>query len=190
MPEPICDICGKPIGVPGECIQCRMKRPSFDRMISVGVFDGLLKDIIHSFKYNNATVFKKPLAGLMFDLLSQKGIHADMITFVPLHWTRMISRGYNQAALIAHELSGYMGIDMRYNVIRKVRKTLNQVGLKRSERMNNLRGVFVSGKVKGKDVMVVDDVITTGSTAQEVSASLKRAGASNVIFASVGRIIR
>jgi len=167
-----------------------MRRPSFDRMVSAGVFEGLLKDIIHRFKYNNATVFKKPLAGLLFDLISEKNIYADLITFVPLHWTRMMSRGYNQAALIAHELSGYMGIDMRYNVLQKVRRTLSQVGLKRSERINNLRGVFISDKVKGKDVMVVDDVITTGRTAQEVSASLKRAGASKVIVASVGRIIR
>jgi len=158
-------------------------------MVSAGVFDGLLKDIIHSFKYNNATVFKKPLAGLVFDLLIRKDIHADMITFVPLHWTRMMSRGYNQAALIGRELSGYMGIDMRYNAIRKVRRTPSQVGLKRSERRGNLRGAFVSDKVKGKDVLVVDDVITTAQTAQEVSASLKRAGAAQVIFTSIGRII-
>jgi len=113
-----------------------------------------------------------------------------MITFVPMHWTRMISRGYNQAALIARELSGYMGIYMRYDVIHKKRRTLSQVGLKRSDRMGNLRDVFLSAGVDGKTVLVVDDVITTTRTAREVARSLKKAGASYVLFVSVGRMIR
>lgn len=190
IPEPICDICGTAIGAPGICIECQYKPPPFDKMLSAGVFEGLLKDIIHKFKYNNATLYKKPLAGLVSDMLLHTGICPDMITFVPLHWTRMISRGYNQTALIARELAGYMGMDMRYDVIHKTRKTLSQVGLKRTERMGNLRNVFISNGVNGKSVMVVDDVITTARTAHEVSRSLKRAGASHVIFVSVGRIIR
>ena len=191
VPAPICDICGKPIGSPGICIECRDKPPPFDKMLSAGVFAGLLKDIIHQFKYNNVTVFKKPLAGFIFDVLEHTDdVCPDMITFVPLHWTRMVSRGYNQAALIARELSGYMDIDMRYDVIQKKHKTPSQVGLKRSDRMGNLRDVFKSSGVNGKAVMVVDDVITTTRTAREVSRSLKRAGASYVIFVSIGRMIR
>jgi len=190
VPEPVCDICGKPIGSCGTCIECQFMRPPFDKMLSAGVFEGLLKDIIHRFKYHNATLFKKPLAGLVFDMLARTDISPDMITFVPLHWTRMVGRGYNQAALIARELSGYMGIDMRYDVIHKERRTPSQVGLKRSDRMRNLRDVFISTGVNGKAVLVVDDVITTTLTAREVSRSLKRAGASHVVFVSVGRMIR
>ncbi len=190
VPEPVCAVCGSPIPFPGICLSCQSGRPPFDRMLSAGIFDGLLKDIIHAFKYHRATAFRKPLAGLAFDMLEHAGISADMITFVPLHWTRMISRGYNQAALIARELSGYMGIDMRYDVIRKIRRTIPQVGLKRSDRIGNLRGVFRSCGVSDKSVLVVDDVITTTQTAREVSRSLKRAGASYVVFVSVGRIIR
>ena len=190
VPEPVCDICGKPIGSSGICIECQFRRPPFDKMLSAGVFDGLLKDMIHQFKYHKATLFKKPLAGLVFDMLARTEICPDMITFVPLHWTRMVSRGYNQSALIARELSGYMGIDVRYDIILKKRRTLSQVGLKRSDRMGNLRDVFFSTGVSGKTVLVVDDVITTTRTAREVSRSLKRAGASYVIFVSVGRMIR
>jgi len=190
VPEPVCDICGKPIGSSGICIECQFRRPPFDKMLSAGVFDGLLKDMIHQFKYHKATLFKKPLAGLVFDMLARTEICPDMITFVPLHWTRMVSRGYNQSALIARELSGYMGIDVRYDIILKKRRTLSQVGLKRSDRMGNLRDVFRSTGVSGKTVLVVDDVITTTRTAREVSRSLKRAGASYVIFVSVGRMIR
>ncbi|HOO38869.1 MAG TPA: ComF family protein [Deltaproteobacteria bacterium] len=190
VPGPVCDICGKPIGSPGTCIECVRKRPPFDKVLSAGVFEGLLKDIIHQFKYHNATWFKKPLAGLVFDALAHTDVCPDMITFVPMHWTRMISRGYNQAALIARELSGYMGIYMRYDVIHKKRRTLSQVGLKRSDRMGNLRDVFLSAGVDGKTVLVVDDVITTTRTAREVARSLKKAGASYVLFVSVGRMIR
>ena len=190
VPGPVCDICGTAIGAPGTCIQCQYKSPPFDKILSAGVFDGLLKDIIHKFKYNGATIYKKPLAGLVYDALVHAGICPDLITFVPLHWTRMISRGYNQAALIARELSGYMGVDMRYDVIHKTKKTRSQAGLKRTDRMGNLRNVFISQGVNGKSVMVVDDVITTARTAYEVSMSLKSAGASHVTFVSVGSVIR
>lgn len=159
-------------------------------MLSAGVFEGLLKDMIHKFKYNGATVYKKPLAGFVYEMLLPTGIRPDMVTFVPLHWTRMISRGYNQSALIARELSGYMGVDIRYDVIRKTHRTRSQVGMRRKERMSNLHGAFISSGVNGKSVMVVDDVITTARTAHEVSGSLKRAGASSVFFVSVGRIVR
>jgi ComF family protein len=190
LPEPTCRICGKPIGSPGICLECQSSTPPFDRILSAGIFDGLLKDIIHKFKYNNATVYKKPLAGIMYKALVSSEISADMITFVPLHWTRLISRGYNQAALIAGELSGYMGIDVRYDVIKKMHRTTSQVGLKKSDRLRNLRDAFRSSGVRGKSVMVVDDVITTTQTAREVSKSLKKAGASRVIFVSAGRISR
>jgi ComF family protein len=190
LPEPICRICGKSIGSPGICLECQSSTPDFDRILSAGIFDGLLKDIIHKFKYSNATVYKKPLAGMIYKVIVTSGISADMITYVPLHWTRLISRGYNQAALIAGELSGYMGIDVRYEVIKKVRWTASQVGLKRSDRIRNLRSAFRSSGVRGKSVMVVDDVITTTQTARDVSKSLKKAGASRVIFVSAGRIVR
>ena len=120
VPAPTCEICGKPTGTKGVCLQCQHNHPPFDLMISAGVFEGLLKDLIHKFKYNKVTIYKKLLAHLISDIILQHDIQKDILTFVPLHWTRMVSRGYNHSALIAREVSGSVGMHLRYNVIKKV----------------------------------------------------------------------
>ncbi len=189
LPEPVCDICGTALGTPGICIGCQCNPPAYDKMLSACVFDGLMQDVIHRFKYHRATVFKKFLAKQIFRAVSEKGIKPDILTFVPLHWSRMIRRGYNQSALIARDLSGYMGVDVRYGILHKTIKTPSQVGLPKKDRERNLKAVFSARGVEGKSVMVVDDVITTGRTAQEISKTLKLAGAQYVIFVSVGRTV-
>jgi ComF family protein len=175
--------------MPGICLECRLNPPPYDKVFSVCRFEGLIQEVILKFKYRRLTIFKKFLAELIFSMLSQREISSDILTFVPLHWSRMIRRGYNQSALIARELSGYMGIGVRYGILHKTRNTPSQVGLKKKEREQNLKSSFSASGVEGKSVMVVDDVITTGQTAREVSKALKQAGASEVIFVSVGRTI-
>jgi ComF family protein len=165
------------------------QHPPFDRMISAASFEGLLKDIIHSFKYRNATFYKAFLGMILFEALVKEKVDCDLITFVPLHWTRMVSRGYNQAALIAGELAKHMDRNLCFDVLKKSRMTLPQVGLGRMMRKKNIRGAFRASGVKGKAVLVVDDVVTTGQTAREVSKALRKAGASHIVFASVGRMI-
>jgi ComF family protein len=159
-------------------------------MVSAFIFEGPIKDIIHSFKYADATYYKKYLARVLFDMIKAQGLLCYVVTFVPLHWTRMISRGYNQAALIAGELAGLLGLPVSYGALRKTRGTLPQVGLRKQERKTNIRGAFLASGVQDKAVLVVDDVITTGQTAREVSKALKKTGASYVLFASVGRIVQ
>lgn len=189
LPEPVCDICGKPIGTPGICLECRINPPAYDKCMSACRFEGPVQEVIHRFKYRHATVYKKFLAGLLYSMIREKGIHADIVTPVPLHWSKLVARGYNQSSLIAQELSRYMKTDVRYGILSKARKTPNQVGLSRRDRGRNLRRVFRACKVEGKTVMVVDDVITTGGTASEISRTLKDAGAAKVVFVSVGRAV-
>jgi len=152
-------------------------------------FDGPVKDMIHAFKYADATFYKKFLTRVLYDTVKDEMEHCDLITFVPLHWSRMIARGYNQAALIARELSRLTRIPVCYGVLKKTRGTPTQVGLSRHQRKRNLSGAFHAQGVSGKAVLVVDDVITTGHTALEVSRTLKKAGADYVLFASVGRLV-
>ncbi|HNY65406.1 MAG TPA: ComF family protein [Deltaproteobacteria bacterium] len=189
LPDPVCDTCGTPVGTPGTCIGCTVRPPAYDRCLSACRFEGTVREVIHRFKYRHATVYKRFLAGLLFSVISEKGIRADILTPVPLHWSRLVLRGYNQSSLIARELSRYMKTDVRYGILRKTRKTPRQAGLSKKDRGRNLRRAFSAGRVEGKSVMVVDDVITTGSTAQEVSRALKDAGAAQVIFVSVGRAV-
>ena len=186
---PVCEVCGETIGTPGVCLECSLNPPPYDHVLSVCRFEGLMREVILKFKYRKSTVFKKFLAELVFTMLSEREISPDILTFVPLHWSRMIRRGYNQSALIARELSGYIGVSVRYGVLRKTRNTPSQVGLERKDRERNLKSAFSARGVRGKSVMVVDDVITTGQTAREVSKALKRAGASQVIFVSIGRTV-
>jgi len=187
VPKPVCDTCGRPIGTPGQCLMCHEKPPPFDRIMSVAVFEGLLKDSIHAFKYNRATIYKRFFAHMLYEMICNADIESDILTFVPLHWTRQMQRGYNQSALIARELSGYIGVDVRYNVLRKVRRTCSQVGLGKDQRKANLKGAFTAADVDKRSVLVVDDVITTGQTAFEVSSALRKAGASYIVIASIGR---
>lgn len=189
LPQPGCEICGKPLGRPGVCIECLERRPEFDRVVSYACFDGIIRDIIHAFKYRKKTVFKRFLGELVSGLLTEMDIDIDIITPVPLYWTRLFSRGFNQAALIAKEVSWRTGIALDCSVLKKTRKTAIQVSLSGKEREKNLKGAFVASGVKGKAVMVIDDVITTGATANEVARALKSAGASYVLFAGVARTI-
>jgi ComF family protein len=172
------------------CLRCLTAPPPFDRMMSACIFEGPIKDIIHSFKYADATYYKKYLAQVLFEMIEAEGRSCDMVTFVPLHWTRMVSRGYNQAALIARELAGLLGLPVSYSALKKTRGTPPQVGLRKQERTRNVRGAFLASGVQDKAVLVVDDVVTTGQTAREVSKALKKTGARYVLFASVGRIVQ
>lgn len=157
--------------------------------MSAALFDGPLKDMIHAFKYADATYFKRYLARMLYDTVRDELGRCDLVTFVPLHWSRMMTRGYNQAALMARELSRLARIPVGYGVLKKTRGTPTQVGLSRREREKNLSRAFLARGVAGKAVLVVDDVITTGHTAREVSRALKKAGACHVVFASAGRIV-
>jgi ComF family protein len=189
LPEPCCDRCGAPVGTPGLCLECMVNPPAYDLCVSACRFEGTLRELMHRFKYRHATAYKKFLAGLMYQRIRDKGIHADVVTPVPLHWSRIVARGYNQSSLLAQELSRYMKTDVRYGILSKTRKTPNQVGLSKRDRGRNLKRVFRAVSVEGKTVMVVDDVVTTGSTAREISRTLKDAGAAKVIFVSVGRAV-
>lgn len=190
LDAPLCEVCGRPVGTPGVCLQCLLSPPPFDRMVGACVYEGLIQDIIHQFKYRRATVFSKFLAGLVAESLACCDCGSpDLVTAVPLHWSRLMQRGYNQSMLIACELSGYIGGVVRYDVLHKTRKTPSQVGLPKAERERNLEGSFTAAGVKGTSVVVIDDVITTGRTAREVSRALRRAGAARVVFASVARTV-
>jgi len=171
-------------------MHCQSSPPPFDRMVSAFLFQGPIKDIIHSFKYADATYLKHYLAQVLCETIRSEDPPCDVVTFVPLHWGRMILRGYNQAALLASQLARLMGREVRFNALKKIRETPPQVGLGRKERNKNLRGAFRASGVHGKSVLVVDDVVTTGQTAYEVSTALKESGARYVFFASVGRIVQ
>jgi len=180
----------------GLCVNCRECRPDFERAVSFGEYRDGLRTLIHLLKYEAVIPARSPLGRMLAEAISEllpgAGEGKPLLVPVPLHRSRRRSRGFNQAELIAraafrrlpHKLEFAPGILVRR------RETISQVGLSREERIQNMRGAFhVSdrGRVKGRNVIVVDDVMTTGTTLSECARVLRQAGAAKVWAATVAR---
>ncbi|HSM79866.1 MAG TPA: ComF family protein [Bryobacteraceae bacterium] len=170
-----------PLDEQGRCALCRSGWSSFDSAYSFGAFDDELRELVHLFKYGRVEALARPLARWMRQALPA-GERFDYLTPMPLHWTRAWTRGYNQAALLASEISRGTGIPV-LPAVRRVRRTPAQAGLTRTGRRANVAGAFAAGKtekIHGKRILLVDDVLTTGATAQAIAQSLRKSGARRV----------
>ena len=119
-----------------------------------------------------------------------RGVGADVVIPVPLHWRRRLKRGYNQSAALAWELAARLGLPCKPRWLRRIRDTPHQMGLSRTERQANVRGAFRAGawaRLRGKVVLLVDDVLTTGTTASEAARALREAGAARVLAVVLAR---
>jgi ComF family protein len=180
----------------GRCAGCRDFPPEFDRAVSFGEYQGGLRGLIHLLKYESVLPVARPLGGMMAEaiteLLAGSAHPKPLLVPVPLHKSRRHSRGFNQAELIARSAVKHLTtqLEIAPRILVRRRDTVSQVGLSREERIANLRDAFrVSdrGRVKGRTVIVVDDVMTTGTTLSECARVLKRAGAERVWAATVAR---
>jgi len=146
---------------------------------------GSIREAIHQLKYDGLTRLAVPLGGWMAErwpLLAPEGWAADVVVPVPLHPARERRRGYNQSALLAHELAGRLGLPVTTGVLERARATRPQVGLSPREREANVRDAFAcqANSFGGKRVLLIDDVCTTGSTLTAACHALRVAGASSV----------
>jgi ComF family protein len=184
---PSCRICGEPVTSEHAetCGRCLGSRPPFRRARSFGLYRGALREAIHLLKFNSV----KRLSGPLGLLLSGLDIpRADCIVPVPLSITTLRRRGFNQTLLVGRALSRARGITLDASTLFKKKDTPSQVGLTRSQRMRNLRGAFAARRgLDGKRVLLLDDVITTGTTVRECSKALLRAGAREVLALSLAR---
>ncbi len=171
---------------PHLCQDCLGKRPHFTYHRSYGRYRGKLKDAILLYKYRHFQVLGGDFARLIFRRLGKEENiwwKADVVIPVPLHPKRKKKRGFNQAQVIAAGLARIKGIRLEEGVLVKIKNVLPQTFLETEEREKNVSGAFRvvdKGKIKGKTVILVDDVYTTGSTIKECSMVLKEAGAREV----------
>ena len=184
---PVCGRCGVAVDADADlrCMDCRRNGGPPTARRAAGVHAGTLRAIIHAFKYDGRRSLARPLARCMQDAAGDWLRNADIVVPVPLHALRRWRRGFNQAA----DLASHLGVPV-VHALRRTRRTGRQVELSRAARLRALRGAFAlarrSGRrpaaaaVRGRSVVLVDDVITTGATVEACAAVLRDAGARNV----------
>lgn len=155
---------------------------TIDGIRGVGYLRGPLKRAIYQFKYRRKRKLALPLADLMHHHLLENPLPVELIVPVPLHMDRLRERGYNQAALLAHELSERSGLPLEEGSLVRIRVTAPQVALKAEERRKNVRGAFrgQGEKTRDRQVLLVDDVSTTGATLEACAEVLREKGADSV----------
>lgn len=187
---PVCKKCGRPLGAAALCQDCRLKNRSFVEARSFGHYEGVLKQLIHLFKYGGRRELASLLGGRMARTLEGLSWPAfDYIVPVPLHAIRERERGFNQAYLLASAVSRSTGVPI-YNGLIRVKPTEHQTFLDKTLREQNLAGAFKvkdKSRIKGKTLLLIDDVYTTGSTADECSRTLMNADAENVFVLTCAR---
>jgi ComF family protein len=147
--------------------------------------------LIHVYKYGRVRTLALPLGELLARALPREE-RFDFVTAVPLHWRRRWQRGFNQSELLARAIAHRWNIPC-VRVLRRVRSTPAQAGLSNSRRRRNVAGAFACSNaqlVSGRRVLLVDDVLTTGSTAAACAYALKQAGAARITFLTVARADR
>ncbi|MFN7919022.1 MAG: ComF family protein [Bryobacteraceae bacterium] len=180
-----------PLAPDGLCPLCRDGLTGFDAAYTYGGYEGALRRLIHVFKYDGVTTLAEPLGRLLARALP-RDIEFDLVVPAPMHWRRRWSRGFNQAELLAREIGRRISVPVK-PALRRGRNTPSQAGLTSAARRRNLAGAFrVSDpkKVAGKHVLLVDDVLTTGTTAAVCARALKRAGAARVTVLTLARADR
>jgi ComF family protein len=178
----MCARCGKP-DIPSElCPACRASAPIIDSIRSLALFDGEIRHAIHALKYRRVAALAEPLGDALARFWLQSRRSAHMLVPVPLHPQRRRERGYNQAELLARRIGRAAHLPLRPDALRRVRATTSQMTLDAADRKTNVADAFQSDAaiVRDAEVLLIDDVCTTGATLDACAAALKQAGASRV----------
>lgn len=189
-----CSKCGKQ-GVNtcmgNEYQKCSYRDQSYDKLRAGSKFGGVVRKLIHNFKYNDKT----ELAALLVKLTNHVLIDlqdADVIIPVPIHSKKLRKRRYNQSALLAKEVAKIIGKKYCLSAMKRIKNTVNQITLKKSLRRQNVKSAFEVDKghideLKGKKVILIDDVVSTGYTVDECARCLKKVGVIEVYVLCIAR---
>jgi ComF family protein len=188
-----CATCGMPLEATEQktCAACLARPPRIARTRAAVAYDELSRSLAIRLKYGRKVAIARTMARYMAPLVAD-GDNRLLIP-VPLHRTRLWQRGFNQSALVARELSRRLGIAADPLALRRIRRTPPLKGMSPLQRRRTVAGSFRvrdRGAVAGKTVILVDDVLTTGSTADACARTLKRAGAARVELVSWARVVK
>ena len=197
--HPRCPRCGLGFGeTPGEdhlCSGCLTEERYFTMARALGPYEGLMVEAISRFKYQGASRLAKPLGTLLAEYKDPDFPFSgfDLILAVPLHRQRLRQRGFNQSLLLARRISRRHSIPLDFTALQRTRPTQPQTQLSGSERQKNIRGAFevrAPEATRDKQILLIDDVFTTGATVQECSKVLLKAGAKRVDVLTLARALR
>jgi ComF family protein len=211
--ETVCVRCGDTLDAAGRdgnldsaidlCRVCRLAPPPFVRAVAYGAYRGRMKDAIHALKYDRLHPAAHGLGRLLAESIAQLAGQAPnelLVIPVPLHRAKHAQRGFNQARVLAREALGFLAkshptwrLTLAPSALMRLRATESQAGLTPRMRRLNVRGAFSvsdAAMVQGKDVLLVDDILTTGATARAAARALQRAGANSIYVATLARARR
>jgi ComF family protein len=174
-----------------KCGQCLKKPPAFDRSLSLFSYEKEAVTLIRQLKFNEKLAYSRLLGNLLADAIDQNAIELpDCILPVPLYWKRLKQRGFNQSIELARPLANAFNIPLDIRSVKRVRDTHSQTELDKQQRRKNIRAAFeIVEPLCAQHVVVVDDVVTTTSTVNEVARLLKRAGIRRVDVWSIARAV-
>jgi len=186
---PVCQKCGQSLDPSQVGTRCQEILPSLHALRSWAYFGGSLREAIHRLKYKRDMALGEALSRPMIACLDSLGWPVDMVIPVPLGVARFKERGYNQATLLALPIALWKGLPFRPYALSRVRETRSQVDLNVVERKINVTGAFLARRewVVHRNILLVDDVATTGSTLEACAAALLHAGADRVFGLTLAR---
>jgi ComF family protein len=191
-----CGRCGQFVGpgalVGGGCWGCERESWRFAAAVAAVPYGDRARDLVHRFKYGRQDYLARLMGALMAEVARRERLEVlcDRVLWVPLDWRRRLVRGYDQAELLAAEVSRRLALPLVGRALVRRRHTAPQAGLSPASRRQNVAGSFLvtrAKKVRGQTVLLVDDVLTTGATADACSRALAEAGARRVFVLTFGR---
>ena len=186
----VCPVCGRYLGRSVPCGSCSGSKMGFSRGFFGYEYDGAVREAIHAFKFEGCKKTGRKLVRLISEKFRGLNDDVDVIVPVPVSAKRLRERGFNQSYIIAEEIAAITGLTIEHTVLVKNHGVRDQFRLSGTERKKNIKGAFrVRGPqcVKGRRVLLVDDLFTTGYTASEAARTLIKAGSADVVLFALAR---